>query len=214
MAKKKADKPHKTRTAQEVVEMSEDVETVSVPRKHFTLASIKIMKDNRGVDVTYKSVKMDGGVSSVDTHSVTSCGVPHPELIGAIESLAQYSVQACGLVKYLNSPEISKEYGQKALLETIESFSPTGISISGQDAKKGAIITGVWNCFGNYKISLNTPRIMLDQQQFEFEDELNISVEEIEDEVFAYLFKNKRAQLGLFSGDETDNEDFNEDGEN
>lgn len=206
MSKKKP-----TKTAGDVVKLSEDVETVSVPRKHFTLAAIKIMKDNRGVDVTYKTVKMDSGVSSVDTHSVTSHGVPHSDLINSIEKLAPYSVQACGLVKYLKSDEISSEYAEKALSEAIKSMSPTGISISGQDSKRGGIITGVWNCFANYKISMNTPRIIFDQDQFEFEDELILQVQEIEDEVFSYLFKNKRAQLELFPGkDKGESEDTDE----
>lgn len=191
-------KSPKTRTAEEVVRLSEDIETVSIPRKHFTLATIKIMKDNRGVEVSYRSVKMDGGISSVDVHSVSSHGVPHPDLIKSIEKLSPYAVQACGLVKYLKSDEISQEYAEKALSQAIESYAPTGISINGQDAKKKAIITGVWGCFGNYKISMNTPNILIDQNQFEFEDELSISLQEIEDEVFAYLFKNKGAQLDIF----------------
>lgn len=203
-------RPHKEPTVKKLLAMVDDVMTVQVPRKHFSLSQVKILKDNRGLEVKYQIVKMDSGISTNETSSVSSHGVPHPDLLKAIENLSQYAVQGCGLVKYLNAPEVMQEYGEKALREAIDSYAPTGICINGQDSKRKAMITGVWNCHGNYKISLNTPNILLESDQFEFEDELNISVDEIEDEVFAYLFKNKRSQLELFNASEKKENDNDE----
>lgn len=202
------ERPHKEPTVKKLLAMVDDVETVSVPRKHFSLSQVKIMKENRGAEVKYEIVKMESGVATTETSSVSLNGVPHPDLLQAISNLSQYAVQVCGLTKYLDAPEVGQDYAEKALREIIQAYVPTGLCLNGQDAKRKAMITGVWNCFGNYKISLNTPNILLESDQFEFEDELNISVELIEDEVFAYLFKNKRAQLDLFPNKKGEQEEM------
>ncbi len=201
--KPEGERPHKEPTAKKLLAMVDDVETVSIPRKHFSLTKVKMLKDNRGVETTYQRVKQDSGVSSVETSSVISHVVPHPDLIKAIEGLSRFAVHVCGLTKYLDAPEVGQEYSERSIQAITEAYAPTGLCLNGADAKRKAMITGVWNCFGNYKISLNTPNILLESEQFEIEEELMEAVEKIENETFAYLFKNKRSQMDLFQeGDE------------
>ena len=53
----------------------------------------------------------------------------------------------------------------------------------------------------NQKTAINSPRLKFNTETFGFEEELEAIVADIENEVYAFLFKGKKAQLELFGAD-------------
>lgn len=169
--------------------------TMNFSRENFSLKKVKLLNDSRGLNVDYSMIQKDGALSSNEKINIESHFAPHPDLTNSIEQLSEYAVKSCGLLKAVNDSK-ANEFN-KYLNRIKEDFYPSGISLSGSEEKLGAIITGIWNCHDNYKIALNTPRIILSGEGFGFEEELSELITKIEDEVYSYLFEGKKAQLSL-----------------
>ena len=78
----------------------------------------------------------------------------------------------------------------------------TGVSISGSEQLKGAVISGKIKSWNGGKCAINTQRVNFESDKLGFEETIRDLVSDVETEIFEYLFKNKRAQLGLFDGDD------------
>ena len=75
------------------------------------------------------------------------------------------------------------------------------MSFSGQDDNVGVVLTGLFTVSNNQKTAINSPRLKFNTETFGFEEELEEIVANIETEVYAFLFKGKKAQLELFGAD-------------
>ena len=82
--------------------------------------------------------------------------------------------------------------------ELLKQIDVRGVSWSGSGDNVGVIITAVLETPNGLKTCINTPRIKMEQISFSLEEELETIVEAIKKEVYAYLFKDKQAQLSLF----------------
>ncbi len=80
--------------------------------------------------------------------------------------------------------------------EILDSIDVRSISIKGENDKIAVVISSVLSCKGN-ATALNTPRIPLSRSTYGFEVALAESVDEIEEEVFQYLFSGKEAQIQM-----------------
>ena len=93
---------------------------------------------------------------------------------------------------------MQKEIAEDFAKEMMNNIEVRGISLSGKDDNAGVIITGLFTTYNNQKTCINSPRIKLSVDSFGFEEELEEIVTEIEEEVYDFLFKGKKAQLELF----------------
>ena len=93
--------------------------------------------------------------------------------------------------------ELSRDFADE-MLKNIEVW---GVSFSGQDDNVGVVLTGLFTVFNNQKTAINSPRLKFNTETFGFEEELEAIVSDIENEVYAFLFKGKKAQLELFGAD-------------
>lgn len=75
------------------------------------------------------------------------------------------------------------------------------MSYSGQDDNVGVVLTGLFTVSNNQNTAINSPRLKFNTETFGFEEELEAIVADIENEVYAFLFKGKKAQLELFGAD-------------
>ena len=73
--------------------------------------------------------------------------------------------------------------------------------MSGQDDNVGVVLTGLFTVSNNQKTAINSPRLKYNTETFGFEEELENIVCNIEEEVYSFLFKGKKAQLELFGAD-------------
>ena len=75
------------------------------------------------------------------------------------------------------------------------------MSFSGQDDNVGVVLTGLFTVSNNQKTAIKSPRLKFNTETFGFEEELEEIAADIETEVYAFLFKGKKAQLELFGAD-------------
>ena len=93
--------------------------------------------------------------------------------------------------------ELSRDFAD----EMLKNIEVRGVSFSGQDDNVGVVLTGLFTVSNNQKTAINSPRLKFNIETFGFEEELEEIVADIENEVYAFLFKGKKAQLELFGAD-------------
>jgi len=193
--------------------------------ENFTLSKVKIVK-NGGLDVTYRETKKDKGITDTIDLNIKNTVNPHPDLVNKINELKEYLAKCLGMDTMLS---LSKSKGldanhQKAFKEVVvlienahneqmKKIAITGVSINGvienDKDKRSVVISGTQLMDNNAKIALNSPRIKLNTDQFKFEADVQELINELSDEVSAYLFDGKKAQLELFgTEDKKLNQDF------
>ena len=64
------------------------------------------------------------------------------------------------------------------------------------------MLTGLFTVANEQKVCINSPRLRFSTETWGFEEELENIIAEIESEVYAFLFKGKKAELTLFGEDE------------
>ena len=182
-------------------------------------------------DFTLRSLKINGGIVTVDyTEKLTLSGTvqeveksekrlrtPHPDLTRAFQMLNVFVVQST----HLDALDVTRgfiegsEQGKDAKVflaqmiknqqEILDSVDIRGLHVKGSNEKRAVIITSVVSVKG-LAFSLNTPRISLSRSTFGFEVGLDESIDEISDEVFAYLFSGKESQQQLNFEDQEEGE--------
>jgi hypothetical protein len=71
-------------------------------------------------------------------------------------------------------------------------------SIKGEKDKRAVIITGTFEQEDGTKTALNSPLIKFDKKTFNFEDDVKVIIDDLEDEVREYIKGTKRAQQTMF----------------
>lgn len=186
--------------------MKMEKEISAIPtEKNFNLSKIKL-DPKGGILAEYQITATVDGEPSVIDRTEKSDGDVHPDLIGLFEDLRSIVARALNITSFLTlleSDEMKLPEGKKILArnfadELLKKIDVRGISWSGTGEKAGVVITSVYETANGLKTCINTPRIVLSTISFGFEEELETIVESIKTEVYAYLFKGKRAQLSLF----------------
>ena len=91
-----------------------------------------------------------------------------------------------------------QELAENAFSEVLAKLDVTGVSLSGKDDNVGVVLTGTFTADSNQKMAINSHRMKFKDERYGFEEEMETIIGDIEREVYAFLFKNKRAQLELF----------------
>lgn len=89
--------------------------------------------------------------------------------------------------------ELSRDFAD----EMLKNIEVRGVSFSGQDDNVGVVLTGLFTVSNNQKTAINSPRLKFNTETFGFEEELEAIVADIENEVYAFLFKGKKAPIGI-----------------
>ena len=97
--------------------------------------------------------------------------------------------------------------------ELLQKIEVRGISLSGQDDNVGVVVTGLLEVLAEQKTAINSPRIKFSNINYGFEEELEDIISRIETEVYAFLFKGKKAQLELFGADGNPAPDYSVNGQ-
>lgn len=164
--------------------------------ENFDLQKVKLTKE--GINVEYYE---KGG--TFDKHTVEAVGLPHPDLIGAFESLQLYMAMRLGLLKGWDFAREQLKKKPESLQEAINGYEEelsrcnvSGIVFVEQEQLKGIKITGSLKCeYG--AVGLATPNITFSSDKLGFEKDVEDLCEVAKKETFLYLFKNKKAQQDL-----------------
>ena len=187
--------------------MSEKKQTVMpIPSKEkFALTKVKLLKDG-GLDVHYEVTEVIGNESYTNKYHVLSCKDIHPDLRKKFDELRPILGRVFNITSFktlIKTPDFKATNKQKELAENfarecLENIEVRGVSLSGQDDNVGVVLTGLFTTANNQKTAINTPRLKYNIESFGFEEVLENTVCDIEDEVYAFLFEGKKAQLELF----------------
>lgn len=178
------------------------------------LSKVKLVKGG-GLEVHYTETVREGDITDKVNWITKNTINPHPDLVKKVNELKDYLARCYGFngIKVLMDSKQLKPAEQKAfgsvstliyamVKETMKKIDITGVAIAGEidgeKDKRSVVITGTMLQENNVKTALNSPRLKMNQDLFKFESDVKIIIDDLEDEVFAYLFENKKAQLGLF----------------
>ena len=182
---------------------------LNVPNeKNFALSKVKIVKDG-GLDVHFEVTETIGNESYTNKYHVESAKDIHPDLRGCFKELRPIMGRIFNLTSFLSMVETDDFKANKKQNETARNFADEllqkievrGISLSGQDDNVGVVVTGLLEVLAGQKTAIISPRIKFSNINYGFEEELEDIISRIETEVYAFLFKGKKAQLELFGAD-------------
>lgn len=176
--------------------------------KSFALSKVKLIKDG-GLGVHYEVTETVGNESYTNKYHVESAKDIHPDLRACFERLRPIMGRIFNITSFLSfmeTPETKATKAQKDAAreyadEMLRNIEVRGVSFSGQDDNVGVVLTGLFAVSNNQKTAINSPRLKFNTETFGFEEELEEIAGDIEREVYAFLFKGKKAQLELFGAD-------------
>lgn len=176
--------------------------------KAFALSKVKTLKDG-GLDVHYEVTETIGNESYTNKYHVESAKDIHSDLRDCFDRLRPIMGRIFNITSFLSmveTPDFKATKKQSELSrdfadEMLKNIKVRGVSLSGQDDNVGVVLTGLLTVSNDQKTAINSPRLKFNTETFGFEEELEAIVADIENEVYAFLFKGKKAQLELFGAD-------------
>lgn len=182
---------------------------MSIPsEKAFALSKVKTLKGG-GLDVHYEVTETIGNESYTNKYHVESAKDIHPDLRDCFNRLRPIMGRIFNITSFLSmvgtsdfkATEKQNELSRDFADEMLKKIKVRGLSFSGQDDNVGVVLTGLFAVLDDQKTAINSPRIKFNPKVFGFEKELEEIAADIETEVYAFLFKGKKAQLELFGAD-------------
>ncbi len=176
--------------------------------KAFALSKVKTLKGG-GLDVHYEVTETIGNESYTNKYHVESAKDIHPDLRDCFNRLRPIMGRIFNITSFLSiveTPDFEATKKQNELSrdfadEMLKNIKVRGVSFSGQNNNAGVVLTGSFTMSNNQKTAINSPRLKFNPKVFGFEKELEEIAADIETEVYAFLFKGKKAQLELFGAD-------------
>ena len=188
--------------------------------KAFSLSKVKVISGG-GLDVNFEVEEAIGAEVYRENYHLASSKEIHPDLQKLFDRLKPIMARVYHLSFFrtlLDTPDFKatkkqKELAEIAFKEITNKISVTGVSLSGKDDNVGVVITGAFTADSNQKMAINSHRMKFNDERYGFEEELEEIVGDIDREVYAFLFKNKKAQLTLFDefGEPYGEQEFNGD---
>lgn len=186
----------------------------------FNLSKVKVISGG-GLDVTFEVEEVIGAEVYRENYHLASSKEIHPDLQKLFDRLKPIMARVYHLSFFrslLEVPEFKatkkqKDLAEDAFKEVLSKVTVTGVSLSGKDDNVGVVITGTFTADSNQKMAINSHRMKFSDTRYGFEEEMEEIIGEIEREVYAFLFKNKKAQLTLFDehGEPYGTQEFNGD---
>lgn len=174
----------------------------------FKLSKVQL-QSNESVKVNYEICESVGGVEYTNKYKIESTKEIHPDMKHLFDCLADVLADTCNVYKLVDTvclPKFEATEEQRTIareeLETItEGITVKSVTLSGKDDNIGCIISGEMEVKCGLKATIITPRLKYNEEVFGFEHELGTMLMKLQEEIYAYLFKGKRAQLELFGAD-------------
>lgn len=180
-------------------------ESMKPKKESFKLSKVKLVKDG-GLDCHFEVEEVLGQEVYTEKYHTESSKDLHPDLASCFNGLKPILARIYHLSffrdmmqnKDFKATAAQSKYAEKLYQEILAKIAVTGIALSGQDQNEGVIITGTFTADTNQKMAINSHRIRFTDTKYGFEGDLELTVDEIKEEVYSFLFENKRAQLSLF----------------
>lgn len=191
---------------------------VAPTKEQFSLNKIKLVKDG-GLDIVYTVRVTCGSENYYENYHFVSPRICHPDLLSKVESLKPMMLRVLHLSFFrslMETPDFKatkkqKELAESAYKEVADRLTISGFALSGKDKTRGVIITSLFKADTKQTMAINSHRIRFYVTTYGFEEDIEAIVDALHDEVHAYIWEGKSAQLELFSANgDDDSEDINE----
>ena len=173
--------------------------------KAFALSKVKVISGG-GLDIHFEVEETCGAEIYRENYHLSSTKEIHPDLKKLFEQLKPIMARVYHLSFFrslIETPDFKatkkqQELSEKAFKEVLAKLDVTGISLSGKDNNVGVVLTGTFTADSKQKMAINSHRMRFADERYGFEEEMERIIGDIESEVYAFLFKGKKAQLELF----------------
>ena len=186
-------------------------------RKNFKLIQVKLSKDGganatffRPASIGYDKVDIE---SDVEIHE--DFRVKVKSLSEFVMSIARYNdIKVVVQSDLFKASDSQKRILDKTLLELQHNIEVTGLKMTGEEANRKVTITYNLKQDNEQVKGSSTHPIFVERNDLGYESEVGEIADDIEQEVFEYLFEDKKAQETLFDQrvDPNDSEDESEEG--
>lgn len=171
-------------------------------RESFTLQKMRLTKTG-GLDVHYTIADDDNNVNRYHVENVTT---PHADLTGVLRDLTPIVAIVFGMnqaqrmtsAESFGATEAQKGEARRWAESYCDCIDVRGVSISGKGESKGVVIHSIYDYTITSRCSLSTPKLNYMTEVLPYGADLLFLLMKLEDEVFAYLFKGKKAQMSIF----------------
>lgn len=181
--------------------------------KDFKLLKLKLITGG-GIDVHYTHVEVDGSDQYEMKGHEESPKIPHKDLTDLLNDMRGMVARVFALTFFreiivnpdFGATDDQSKYSERYYQAILDKIKITGVALSGieSDKTKGCIITSTFRSEVNVPMALNTHRIKFHNTTYGFEESLGNLCDELQEEVYKYLFENKKGQLDLFPQGEGD----------
>lgn len=175
-----------------------------IDKNDFSVLKVKLGK-NGGLDVHYTLHEVNGNDVYNNKYHVENTKDIHPDLRKAIKGLRAFLAVSVGYARCIDIAQDEKEdvraMADKYFAEMCNNIQVTGVAYSGEGINTGVVITGVLDCGEYGTTAIVSPRLHFLDDKIPFAKELAKIVMAINDEVFMFLFEDKKAQLEIFGND-------------
>lgn len=178
---------------------------------NFKLNQVKLLNDG-GVKASWQELfKVRKDRSEWINYNQENPIHRHPTLDQEMEKLKIHVARIFGFlaIGLYKDPEDMSKKEKEWFDASLEKIRVTSLKITHGD-QAGVVITSMKEVFGNREVVLNTPFIPFEGEHYGYGEVVRDIVEEIEREVYQYLFQKKYAQLELFGGEEEESEGSSE----
>lgn len=147
-----------------------------VPRNDFALISVKLKSGKIQVEFSH-SEEIDGRIEQ-KTVTVKSKTIPHPNLTDLFSQVREYLAKELHISETPNNLNSIEILGFKLINEKV-------------------VISGTLETLTGSVVAINSGLIDLSIEE-DFESEISVIIDAVTDEIYDFVFKNKRANPDLF----------------
>lgn len=165
--------------------------------KNFDLVKLKV-NSKGGLNVSFYEKGNNNELFLVESDNQ-----PHPDFTEKLAQLKEVFALSLGILDGWSFARENNRKNDEVLRdamrlykEEIERCNVTGLVLVGKDQYLGLKLTGSLKCIVG-SVGLASPNIRFDGEELGVEAQSKILFEDIQKEVWLYLFKNKKAQLDL-----------------
>lgn len=163
-------------------------------KDQFVLSEVKSL-DRASLQIKANAIRSDGVQSFEIPYTGTYEIVPHPDLISLFDGLTERLAEYFGYMSFdsvvnetrFKADKAQKKYTEELTKRILSDIKVTGISVSGKE-RTGLVVKGTYK-----GCSINTKPLYFTNE--DYGDSLRETMDSIEEEVYNFLFEDKKAQL-------------------
>lgn len=156
---------------------------------NFSLKTVK-RADNGGLIIKCHTSLEEDERTVNEKDDKESDRVPHPYLLKILDGIGWVVADVFGLKELASAAKVEEWNGNVKV---------NAVHLSGDEDNPGCIISTTLTTRKGHKVAVNTPRLGLKNDTYGFEVTLEEAVNDLKEEVLAYLYEGKGSTIDMFN---------------